>query len=190
MSELRLALPGKAVYVLETGYPVQYSHPSQSGAYYTEELQEEFVQKAFTAAEKAGAKGFLYAGVWSDASLHHHIVGTAWGRWSAGRATPFAFRILGPSIERDDTRILAQYKDKYVHSQLSETPLEGFEHFGNHYAPNGSAWGLIDPARKVARKGFAALVGAYSGIHGNEEEVAAIWNEINKRHPDHKDREL
>ena len=183
VAELKKLLPGKPAYVLETGYPVQYSNPSQSGAYYTEALQAEFIEKAFDAAQKAGASGFFYAGVWSDTSLHHHIVGTAWGRWSGGRNTPFAFRVLGPSIERDDVHILKQWVDKEgVHAKLSFALLEGFEHFGNHYAPNGTAWGLVDPVKKVQRQGFAALVKSFAKVKGLEVDLASISNEITKRH--------
>jgi len=183
VSDIKSAWPGKAVYVLETGYPVQYSNPSQSGAYYTEELQAEFVTQAFAAAIEGGADGFFYTGVWSDGTLDHHIVGTAWGRWSSGRATPMQFRILGPCIERNDVNILRDYGEKHgVHASLSFALLEGFEHFGNHYAPNGTAWGLVDPFRKVQRKGFQALAKAYGGVSDLKGQVASIANEITKRH--------
>merc|ERR1712070_1268804 len=72
VAEIKRAVPRKAVYVLETGYAVQYAMPSQSGAYYTEEQQAEFVKGAFNSAREAGAAAFFVAGVWSDESLHDH----------------------------------------------------------------------------------------------------------------------
>jgi len=183
IAELKAALPGKPAYVLETGYPVQQTRPSQSGAYYTEELQAEYVAKAFAAALEAGATGFFYTGIWGDDTLHHHIVGTAWGRWSAGRSMSSAFRILGPCMERGDVSILQQWNAAQgVHTALSYQPIEGFDHFGNHQAPTGSAWGLTDPEHKALRPAFQSLRDAIGKLTGLEEHLAAINNEISKRH--------
>lgn len=184
--ELKAAVPRKRIFILETGYPVQLGHPSQSGGYYTEELQTEFVQKAFESSTAAGATGFFYAGIWSDTSLHHHIVGTAWGRWSTGRANPMVYRILAPSIEREDIRVLKEWMQHNDRSlmleELSEYPIEGFEHFANHFAPLGSAWGLVDETLKALRPSFAALASAFESVQDTADQRKMILNEISKRY--------